>query len=104
MIPFSNNGQQMTFFFYPLEDMFSIKWNSIDRGHNCTMVRFFHCDLEVVGLKHRKSLSACRGKAAYVQPFLDPANGGSLVHGAALIFWNSTDPFELPKNVDMRIL
>ena len=31
-----------------------------------TMVGLLHCDLGVTGSKHRNSLSACRGKAAYI--------------------------------------
>ena len=89
-------------------------------GPNFSMAKtwlfgLLHCDLGVTGSSHRNSLSACRGKDAYICPSPDPAVAGASCTGTALysitflmrprlrkseMIWESYDP--ITKGVSIK--
>lgn len=58
-------------------------------------VRLHQCDLLVTGLSQKQPLSACRGNAAYIQPFPGPYCSGSVFDQLEIVYNVGTTRFGL---------
>lgn len=67
-------------------------------------VRLHQCDLLVTGLSHGNSLSACKGNAAYIQPFPGPYHSGSVFDQSEIVYNVGITRFGLLGNNDWKDL